>query len=48
MAMNLSSTLMPLLFGATGTLVGAAVLFWVVGAAVGSGSWVARRLGPGQ
>jgi MFS family permease len=48
MAMNLSSTLMPLLFGATGTLVGAAVLFWVVGAAVGSGSWVARRLGPGR
>jgi MFS family permease len=48
MAMNLSSTLMPLLFGATGTLVGAAVLFWVVGAAVGSGSWVARRLGLGR
>ena len=44
MAINLSSTLMPLLFGATGTLVGAAVLFWAVGAAVASGSWVARRL----
>lgn len=44
MAMNTSSTLMPLLFGATGTLIGAAVLFWVVGGAVGAGSWVARRL----
>ncbi len=46
MAMNLSSTLMPLLFGATGTLVGAAVLFWVVGGAVGAGSWAARKLVP--
>jgi len=46
MAINLSSTLMPLLFGATGTLVGAAVLFWVVGGAVGAGSWVARHLKP--
>jgi MFS family permease len=44
MALNLSSTAMPLIFGATGTLVGAAVLFWVVGGAVGAGSWVARRL----
>jgi len=44
MAINTSSTLMPLVFGATGTLVGAAVLFWVVGGAVGAGSWAARRL----
>ena len=44
MAINTSSTLMPLLFGVTGTLVGAAALFWVVGAAVAGGSWVARRL----
>ena len=44
MAINMSSTLMPLLFGATGTLVGAGVLFWVVGAAVAGGSWLARRL----
>jgi MFS family permease len=44
MAINMSSTVMPLLFGATGTLVGAGVLFWVVGAAVGGGSWLARRL----
>ena len=44
MTINTSSTLMPLLFGATGALVGAAVLFWVVGGAVGAGSWLARRL----
>ena len=44
MAMNTSSTLMPLAFGATGTLVGAAALFWVVGGAVGAGSWLTRRL----
>lgn len=44
MAMNLSSTMMPLLFGATGTLLGAALLFWVVGALVGTGSWLARGL----
>ena len=46
MAMNMSSTLMPLLFGATGALVGAAALFWVVGGAVGAGSWAARKLTP--
>jgi MFS family permease len=46
MAMNTSSTLMPLLFGATGAVVGAAVLFWVVGGAVGAGSWAARKLAP--
>jgi len=44
MAINASSTVMPLLFGAAGTLVGAAVLFWAVGGAVGAGSWMARRL----
>ena len=44
MAINASSTLMPLLFGAVGTVVGAAVLFWAVGGAVGAGSWVASRL----
>ena len=46
MAINTSSTLMPLVFGATGALAGAAVLFWAVGGAVGAGSWVARRLAP--
>ena len=44
MAINASSTVMPLLFGAAGTVVGAAVLFWAVGGAVGAGSWMARRL----
>lgn len=48
MAINASSTVMPLLFGAVGTVVGAAVLFWVVGGAVGAGSWVARRLQPAR
>ena len=44
MAINASSTLMPLLFGALGSAVGAAVLFWSVGGAVGAGSWLTRRL----
>ena len=46
MAINASSTLMPLAFGAAGTLAGAGVLFWVMGGAVGAGSWLARRLAP--
>ena len=46
MAINASSTLMPLLFGATGALVGAGALFWAVGAAVGAGSSLVRRLAP--
>lgn len=45
MTINMSSTLMPLLFGAVGTAVGAAALFWVMGAAVGAGSLQARRIG---
>ncbi|MDP3612855.1 MAG: MFS transporter, partial [Rubrivivax sp.] len=45
MAINASSTAMPLVFGATGTLVGAAVLFWAVGAAVAGGAALVRRLG---
>ncbi|MGL6112893.1 MAG: MFS transporter [Rubrivivax sp.] len=44
MVMNASSTAMPLFFGAAGTALGAASLFWLVGGAVASGSWVARRL----
>lgn len=44
MTINASSTVMPLVFGATGAIVGAAVLFWVVGGAVGAGSWLARRI----
>lgn len=44
MTLNLSSTLMPLLFGAAGTAVGVTALFWVVAGAVGSGSWLTRGL----
>ena len=44
MAINASSTAMPLLFGVLGSATGAAVLFWAVAAAVGSGSWLTRRL----
>jgi MFS family permease len=43
MAINASSTLMPLLFGAAGALLGAAALFWAVAAAVGGGSALLRR-----
>jgi MFS family permease len=44
-AINLSSTVMPLLFGAAGAALGAGALFWVMGAAVAAGSIVARRVG---
>jgi MFS family permease len=44
MVINTSSTVLPLLFGASGALVGAAALFWAAGGAVGAGSWLARRL----
>lgn len=43
-AINLSSTLMPIVFGLAGAAVGASSLFWVMGAAVGAGGWRARRL----
>ncbi len=44
MAINTSSTLMPLLFGALGSAAGAAVLFWGVGGLVGGGAWLTRRI----
>lgn len=44
MAINTSSTAMPLLFGAAGAVVGAGLLFWVVGSAVGAGAWLTRGL----
>jgi MFS family permease len=44
MAINLSSTLLPLLFGAAGVAVGASALFWGVGALVAGGSWAAGGL----
>ncbi|MBX3609909.1 MAG: MFS transporter [Hydrogenophaga sp.] len=46
MAINGSSVVMPLLFGSAGALVGPGVVFWVVGAAVGSASPLAWRLRP--
>jgi predicted MFS family arabinose efflux permease len=44
MVMNASSTVMPLMFGAAGTALGAASLFWMVGAAVAAGARLVRRL----
>jgi MFS family permease len=47
MTINFSSALMPLLFGALGAAIGASTLFWLMGAAVGTGSWQALRVRPG-
>jgi sugar phosphate permease len=47
MSINASSVLMPMLFGTLGAVVGVAPLFWVVGAAVGSGARGAWHLRPG-
>jgi MFS family permease len=44
MAINASSSVMPLAFGMAGTALGPGIMFWIMGAAVGSGSWVARGL----
>lgn len=44
MAMNLSSTAMPMAFGVVGVALGAGVLFWLIGGALGAGAWLARRL----
>jgi MFS family permease len=46
MAINFSSAVMPLAFGLVGAALGASALFWVMGAAVASGSVVARHVGP--
>ena len=45
MAINFSSAVMPLAFGLAGAALGASALFWVMGAAVASGSVAARRVG---
>jgi len=45
-ALNCSSALMPLLFGALGTALGASALFWLMGAVLGTGTLAARRVGP--
>jgi len=44
MAINFSSSLMPLTFGLVGTALGPGALFWMMGAAVGCGSLAARGL----
>ncbi|MBI5258510.1 MAG: MFS transporter [Burkholderiales bacterium] len=44
MAINASSSVMPLAFGVVGTALGPGVMFWIMGAAVGAGSWAARGL----
>lgn len=43
MAINASSVVMPLLFGAGGGLMGVAWMFWIVGGVVGLGSQLTRR-----
>jgi len=45
-AINLSSVLMPMLFGTVGLVVGVSVVFWTVGAAVAIGSRLAWKLRP--
>ncbi len=45
-ALNLSSVLMPMLFGTAGLLVGVPVVFWTVGCMVGAGAPMAWRLRP--
>jgi len=45
MAINLSSAVMPLGFGLAGATLGASALFWMMGAAVASGSVAARHVG---
>jgi MFS family permease len=44
MAINASSSVMPLVFGATGLVAGATLLFWAVGGAVGAGNWLVAGL----
>ena len=44
MAINFSSSVMPLAFGLAGTALGPGALFWLMGAAVGGGSWAAAGL----
>lgn len=48
MSINLSSVLMPMLFGTAGAVVGVSVVFWTVGAMVGLGSRTAFNLRPKQ
>jgi MFS family permease len=45
MTINMSSAMMPLLFGALGAALSASALFWLMGLALGAGSYPARRIG---
>jgi MFS family permease len=45
-SINLSSVLMPMLFGTAGMVVGVSVVFWTLGAMVSAGSALAWRLRP--
>lgn len=44
MVLNVSSTVMPMLFGVGGAVVGAAHLFWLIAFITGSGSLLVKRL----
>lgn len=44
MTINFSSAVMPLMFGLAGSALGAGSLFWVMGLAVATGSYPARRI----
>ncbi|OGB06081.1 MAG: MFS transporter [Burkholderiales bacterium RIFCSPHIGHO2_12_FULL_69_20] len=44
MTINFSSSVMPLAFGLAGTALGPAAVFWLMGAAVGGGSWAVKGL----
>ena len=46
MTLNLSSVMMPMLFGTAGVVVGVSVVFWTMGAMVGLGAHAAWRLRP--
>jgi MFS family permease len=46
MSINLSSVVMPVIFGTAGTVVGVTVVFWTVGAAVGLGAHLAWKIRP--
>ncbi|MDO9285049.1 MAG: MFS transporter [Aquabacterium sp.] len=44
MTINFSSSVMPLAFGLAGTALGPGAVFWLMGAAVGGGSWAVKGL----
>jgi dipeptide/tripeptide permease len=46
MSINISSVLMPMVFGTAGVVVGVSVVFWTLGAMVGLGSQAAWKLRP--